>query len=442
MTKRIRKLNGNPARSRSQPGKTEKLVKVSRDELVELRRIERRYRALLNDRNEFISSTLPDLTIAAVNDSFCRYCGKRADEMMGKSFLALVPRKDRKEISRKLGRLSRKNPTTTHEQSIILPDKDIFWQLWNSQGIFNKAGDLIEIQLVGRDISLQKRTESALHLSEQAWRKSEALYRNVVDDQTEIISRYLPDGTLTFVNGAYCRYFQKIKEDIIGHSFFPFVDEDIRDEIRERMAGANPREPVTSHEQKTSWFADGPRWQQWVNRAIFDNTGRLLEFQAVARDITELKKAQFALEESRRKLMEQKKVLEEKNIFLHELLEQIEVEKKQIKEDVIENVDSLLLPIVKKIQARSTNKNYTLLLERALGELTASFGRNITRPSLKLSPKEVEICTMIKNGFSSKEIAKLLFVSLNTVEKHRENIRRKMNLRNKKVNLTTFLQSL
>lgn len=232
------------------------------------------------------------------------------------------------------------------------------------------------------------------------------------------------------------------KEDLIGHSFFPFVDEDIRDEIRQRMARANPLQPVTIHEQKTSWFADGPRWQQWVNRAIFNRDGRLLEFQAVARDITKLKKTQFALEKSRQKLLEQKQVLEEKNIFLHELLEQIEVEKKQIKDDVIENVESLLLPMVKKIKTGSAHQNYTVLLERALEGLTASFGRSITQPSLKLTPKEVEICTMIKNGFSSKEISELLYVSLNTVEKHRENIRRKMNLQNKKVNLTTFLQSL
>ena len=208
------------------------------------------------------------------------------------------------------------------------------------------------------------------------------------------------------------------------------------------MARANPRKPVTIHEQKTSWFADGPRWQQWINRAIFDRNGRLVEFQAVARDITKLKKTQLALEKSRQKLLDQKKVLEEKNVFLHGLLEQIEVEKKQIKEDVIENVESLLLPMVKKINAGSTHQNYTVLLERALEGLTASFGRNITKPSLKLTPKEVDICTMIKNGFSSKEIAEVLYVSLNTVEKHRENIRRKMNLRNKKVNLTTFLQSL
>lgn len=442
MTTRFQKSDGNHARPRLHPSNEEKRKKVSREEIEDLRQIERRYRALLNDRNEFICSTLPDLTITAVNKAFCRYYGKTSNEMIGKKFISIVTQKDRKTIRQKLGRISRKNPTTTHEQCITLPDNDTSWQLWNSQGIFNKGGDLIELHLVGRDISLQRRTESALHSSEQAWRKSETLYRTVVEDQTEIISRYLPDGTLTFVNGAYCRYFQKIKEEIIGDSFFPFVDEDIRDDIRERMTRANPREPVTSHEQKTSWFADGPRWQQWINRAIFDRKGRLIEFQAVARDITKLKKTQFDLEESRRKLMEQKKVLKEKNVFLHELLEQIEVEKKQIKDDVIENVDSLLLPMVKKIQAGSTNKNYSLLLERALGGLTASFGRNITRPSLKLSPKEVEICTMIKNGFSSKEIAELLFVSLNTVEKHRENIRRKMNLQNKKVNLTTFLQSL
>ncbi|MEA1928737.1 MAG: helix-turn-helix transcriptional regulator, partial [Candidatus Auribacterota bacterium] len=74
--------------------------------------------------------------------------------------------------------------------------------------------------------------------------------------------------------------------------------------------------------------------------------------------------------------------------------------------------------------------------------MASSFGRKISRISLKLTPREIEICNMIKNGLSSKEIAGLLHLSLKTINRHRQNIRRKCNIRNQKINLATFLQAL
>ncbi|MBA7555877.1 hypothetical protein ES705_48569 [subsurface metagenome] len=143
-------------------------------------------------------------------------------------------------------------------------------------------------------------------------------------------------------------------------------------------------------------------------------------------------------------LLEQKAALEQKNVALREILMQIELEKQQVKDDVIANVDDVFLPVLEKLRISSFNLDtkYIDLIERGLKELTSSFGRKITESSLKLTRREIDICNMIKNGFSSKEIAGFLHISLYTVGRHRHNIRTKMNIINKKTNLSIFIESL
>ncbi|MCX5704461.1 MAG: helix-turn-helix transcriptional regulator [Candidatus Omnitrophica bacterium] len=81
-------------------------------------------------------------------------------------------------------------------------------------------------------------------------------------------------------------------------------------------------------------------------------------------------------------------------------------------------------------------------MRRYLEDLVSSFGRRITQRSAKLSPKEIEVCGMLKGGLSSKEISEFLNVSRQTIDTHRKNIRKKLGLSKKKVNLTSFLQKL
>ncbi len=156
-----------------------------------------------------------------------------------------------------------------------------------------------------------------------------------------------------------------------------------------------------------------------------------------------------ALKDSESKLQKQKEALELKNIALMEILSQVETEKKKIKEDVITNVDKLLLPILKKIRIGGgackyggDSCKYLDLLEHDLQELTSPFGSKISEKKAKLTPREIEICNMIKNGLMSKEISRLLSVSTQTIEKHRAKIRHKLDISNTDFNLTSFLQTL
>jgi PAS domain S-box-containing protein len=127
-----------------------------------------------------------------------------------------------------------------------------------------------------------------LRRSELAQRKSEERYRSIVEDQTELICRFRPDMVLTFVNQAYCNCFGKTEAELIGKSFLTLLEEDQQQEIVQDVARLTPASPVARRRQRVIHSDGRTAWQDWTNRALFDDTGRLTEFQAVGRDITEL----------------------------------------------------------------------------------------------------------------------------------------------------------
>lgn len=128
-------------------------------------------------------------------------------------------------------------------------------------------------------------------------RESEARYRTVVEDQTEFIARWLPGGRYTFVNDAYCRYVQKSADLLVGSSFLPTIIEEDRTRVEQEIASLSPENPSVTSEHRV-YRVDGTiGWNQWTNRALFDEDGRLEEYQSVGRDITDLRHASDTLRE-------------------------------------------------------------------------------------------------------------------------------------------------
>jgi two-component system sensor histidine kinase UhpB len=165
---------------------------------------------------------------------------------------------------------------------------------------------------------------------------------------------------------------------------------------------------------------------------------------AIYIDITERKKAEDLLKQTTEQLKIEREALERKNVALREVLNQIEAEKNNIKQQIVTNVEQAIMPTLLRMKESSQPaqiRNFELL-EKELNEIASPFLDTIKNKYLKLSPRELEVCRLIKNGMSSKEIAEALKVSLLTVHKYRELIRRKLDLVNDDTNLQTFLQSL
>ncbi len=129
--------------------------------------------------------------------------------------------------------------------------------------------------------------------------ESEARYRAIVEDQTELICRYSLDGAITFVNEAYCRYFGKTRDELIGHGFMPLIPREDHEEMTAHIAGLDSGKPVASIEHRVIMPDGEIRWQQWTDRAIFNAEGVLTEYAGVGRDITARKRAEDALQHAK-----------------------------------------------------------------------------------------------------------------------------------------------
>jgi len=148
-----------------------------------------------------------------------------------------------------------------------------------------------------------KHIEAERNAAEIALKQSEARYRAIVEDQTELICRALPDTTILFVNDAYCRYFEVQYEDIIGKPFLPFIHIEDQEKVTQRIQSLSLTKPFITSENREVINGE-TRWMQWIDRAIFDELGNIVEIQAVGRDITTLKQTEAALRKSERALLQ------------------------------------------------------------------------------------------------------------------------------------------
>jgi PAS domain S-box-containing protein len=160
-----------------------------------------------------------------------------------------------------------------------------------------KGENTMKEQLVNEFEELRQRTAEFQHSgaerkgSEEALRESEERYRALVEDMPALVCRFLLDGTLTFVNSSYCKYFDRNSEDLIGENFFQFIPEKDREKVRNHFQSLTHERPMVTYEHQVITPNGEIRWQRWTDRALFDGQGNLLEYQSMGFDITEHKRA-------------------------------------------------------------------------------------------------------------------------------------------------------
>jgi len=153
--------------------------------------------------------------------------------------------------------------------------------------------------------------------------------------------------------------------------------------------------------------------------------------------------AELELHESNKQLILERKALQEANAALRAVLAKIEEEKQEIYKDLQANVDKILMPILQELDLRlpQTQRQYVELLKTYLEDIVSPFVNHLSKNHLSLTTTEVAICNMIRNGMQTKQIAQIRGVSIGTINRHREHIRRKLKITNSDINLVTYLQS-
>ncbi len=158
------------------------------------------------------------------------------------------------------------------------------------------GGGITGVVAVVEDVSSERRATEALQASE-------ARYRAIVESQTELVCRFRRDGTLTFANDSYCRYFGRSRDGLIGVTYHPVVHPDDIAAVRREIEALGPENRVANVENRVIKPDGEVRWVQWTNVALYDAAGQFIELQAVGRDVTAERQAaarqRFLVEASR-----------------------------------------------------------------------------------------------------------------------------------------------
>lgn len=230
--------------------------------------------------------------IEAVNSEFKRLTGYSEADLEGKKWTDIIAADDSRRVE------------TYHYRRVVDPSsapRNYEFKFLKKDG--NVGIAFITIAVIPGtkmsmasfiDITERKNTEKALKLSQER-------YRAIVEDQKDMIARFLPDGTLTFVNEAYCKFFGVDKEEIIGSSFFEFLSKDGRERIEQFLDSIDRKNYREMNEDIWKYPDGNLRWIQWNYGVIFKDNCVIAEIQASGRDVTDINESERKLEESEKK---------------------------------------------------------------------------------------------------------------------------------------------
>ncbi len=265
-----------------------------------LRESEERYRLIVENMPLLICRLLPKTgDITFVNDEYCNYFNKSYAELVGKSFLALIPESEHQEVKNHFESLNKDNPVITYEHQVITPD-GVRWQRWIDQALFDEHDNVIEYQSIGMDITERKQAEEALREE----RDRAQTYLDVVGAIIVVLDH---EGRVTLINRRGCEVLGYSEEEILGKNWIAnFIPERERNRISRGFdrAIAGKVHMGDLYENPVLTKSHEERIILWNNAVIRDDDGNLISIISSGEDITERKQAEEAMQESEEKLSE------------------------------------------------------------------------------------------------------------------------------------------
>ncbi|MCP4582814.1 MAG: PAS domain S-box protein [candidate division Zixibacteria bacterium] len=442
-----------------------------------LKQSEMKYRVLVENAGQPIFSISREGVFLMMNSTASAYLGGHPDDFIGKSLYDLFPMEIAEQQLKNIRQSIDSGKKIINENKATIQGRTI-WYTISIQPVVDADETHTYALLIANDITQRKRLE--IREKSKSWLLDRLREAKDINECLELGCRTILDGML-YKNSTIFIYDENEQISYFGQSGFtePMVWRrlskyspvfDSKPNTNDHyltinhscmmFIGPNKSAPTGTDclEEKKSFAEDTSDWQDgnlfFVPLMDSDNKAegwlvvdspfsgkRPSEDDAIfLEELVDIVVKKVHEIQHLKLLKSERLALEKKNITLREVLAHIEQEKMDIKNQVANEIEKTLMPIMKKLVDADGNINNTYynILDNGLKSLASSPGsRHIYS---KLSPREIEISSLIKEGTNSKDIALALNISLATVQKHRESIRRKLGITNKSVNLMTFLK--
>jgi PAS domain S-box-containing protein len=314
-----------------------------------------------------------------------------------------------------------------------------------------KDGHIIGALELATDISSIRKADRERKKAQESLRESEQRIRALLNSSTESAFLMNSRGIVLASNETTAHRLGKSVDELIGTNVYDLVPKKISKQRRQQVDEViRSRKPLRFEDEYNERILDHSVYP------ILDERGRVIQLAVFTRDITRQKRAEESLkqaheqlerrvEERTAELARSKGHLEELNTALRVLLKKREEDKTELEEKVLSNAKDLVLPYLEKLKNTSLDANqkvYVGILESNLLDIISPFSHRLSSKYLGLTPTQIQVANLVKGGKATKEIAQLMHLSPRTVECHRENIRKRLGIKNTKANLRTCLSSI
>lgn len=400
----------------------------------EIRKSEQEKSVILDSVTELVLYLDMDLRVIWANKAMLAAFNLKPGQLNGKHCYEALHNRSR---ACRICPAQRTLETREPHEVVNLSSYEKNWVL-RSYPVRDDRGVLTGIVEIVTDITERRRAEEAMRLSEQK-------YRELFEHANDIIFILDFDGRIQSCNAAAANTYGYEPQQLLGLNIEALLDRDhlpvMREFIRRKVEGIDVQNP----QEFLTHTRDGEAVWVEVNARIVSENDRPVAVHGIARNITDRKKMEEALRKRERELEEKSRNLEDANTALKVLLKRREEDRTELEEKVICNTRELILPYIENLKITpvdSHQRNQLAILERHINEIISPFLRTLSSKHPNLTPMEIKVVTFIREGRTTKEIADLLNVSARTVDVHRDNIRKKMGLKNRKANLRSHLLSL
>jgi PAS domain S-box-containing protein len=322
---------------------------------------------------------------------------------------------------------------------VMAKDGEWKWVLGHGR-VMQRDADGKPLRAIGTHVDITRLKEIEFDL-----RRSEKKFRQLIENAPFGLLFLSLDRTIEYLNPRFNEIFGYSEKEIPNLDTWlkkAYPDLSYRKEVKliwDKLLDEEELMPDAS--QSAVFCKDGNYKIVKLTFVSLQQKGWLATYE----DVTEIAKAHEALEKREQELATKNASLEEYNTTLKVLLKRREDDRTELEEKVIYNVKDLVLPYVTELeQSKLTDRQKAVLdlLKSNLNEIVSPFSRRLAATHMNLTPKELQVANLLRQGKTSQEIAELICVSESSIVFHRHNIRRKLGLVGEKANLNTYLQSL